>query len=303
MLSLFPLLAIGAGLIGWWFAASLTSLGPLVVPLLMVVMLCMGMTLRAADFIALKTVKRAFVLGLLLQFTVMPLLGLSIARLLSLPLELQVGMILVGSVAGGTASNVMTYLAKGNVALSVSMTATSTLASIAITPLWLLLLADQSVTIPALAIMSSLFQIIVLPIALGLVVQHRFQRVTMRAEPFLPPIAMGSIAIIIAIVVALNAPSLSSITPQIMIAPLLHNLGGLALGLLAARWAGLGAREQRTLALEVGMQNSGLAAALALKFFTPLVAVPAAIFSVWLNVTGALFAAIAARKDQSVLQD
>ena len=295
MLRFFPLLAVLAGVLGYVLAPQIASLKSIIVPLLMLVMLCMGLTLNASDFAALKSLKRAFAIGVGLQFLVMPLLGFGIALLFAMPPELQVGMILVGSVAGGTASNVMTFLARGNVALSVAMTTTSTLLSIALTPLWLSLLSDQSISIPASQIFTSLINIILLPIAVGLVLGRVLGDRVKTIESYLALFAMIVILVIIAIVVSLNAGRFAVIDWTVIFAPLIHNVIGLTLGFTAARYMGLARAEQRTIALEVGMQNSGLAAALAIKFFTPASALPAAFFSVWLNVTGALFAQIATR--------
>ena len=295
MLGFFPLLAVLAGVFGYVLAPQIASLKSTIVPLLMLIMLCMGLTLKASDFVALRSLKRAFAIGVGLQFLVMPLLGFGIALLFAMPPELQVGMILVGSVAGGTASNVMTFLARGNVALSVAMTTTSTLFSIALTPLWLSLLSDQSISIPASQIFTSLINIILIPIAVGLVLGRVLGDRVKTIESYLALFAMMVILTIIAIVVSLNAGEFVVIDWTVIFAPLLHNVIGLTLGFTAARYMGLASAEQRTIALEVGMQNSGLAAALAIKFFTPASALPAAFFSVWLNVTGALFAQIATR--------
>ena len=295
MLRFFPPFAVLAGVIGYVFASQIAPLKSVIVPLLMLVMLCMGLTLRARDFVALRSLKRAFAIGVGLQFLVMPLLGFGIAHLFAMPAELQVGMILVGSVAGGTASNVMTFLARGNVALSVAMTTTSTLFSIVLTPLWLSLLSDQSIDIPASQIFSSLINIILLPIAAGLVLGRVLGARVKSTENYLALFAVIVILTIIAIVVSLNAGQFAVIDWSVIFAPLVHNVIGLTLGFTAARYMGLAGPEQRTIALEVGMQNSGLAAALAVKFFTPASALPAAFFSVWLNVTGALFARITTR--------
>ncbi|MEO0367570.1 MAG: bile acid:sodium symporter family protein [Pseudomonadota bacterium] len=298
LLRVFPFLAVLAALIGYVSADQVSLARPAIVPLLMLVMLAMGLTLRWQDFAALQNLKSAFLLGLSLQFLAMPLLATGISIFLQLDPELRTGMLLVGSVAGGTASNVMAFLAHGNVALSVAMTATSTLASIALTPLWMLLLSEQSVEIPAWPIFKALLQIILLPVFLG-VLMNRFLADQIKAlESWLAGFAMLTVAIIIAIVVSLNASRLGQLSYVVLLAPLLHNLAGLSLGYYAAQIGGFDASVRRTIALEVGMQNSGLAAALALKFFSPMAAVPGAIFSVWLNVTGALFASLSTRQDR-----
>jgi len=296
-LKLFPVWAPLAALLGFVLAPQMENWGGSIVPLLTVIMLCMGLTLKPADFVALGGYKKAFLAGLLLQFSVMPVGALCIARLFGLSPDLTVGLVLVGSVAGGTSSNVMTYIAGGNVALSVSMTACSTLASVLMTPLLLSLLVGSSVDVPAIDMLLSLFRIILAPILLGVVINRFAARLTARLQPTLAPLAVIAILIIIAIVVALNADRLQEVAAAVIFATLMHNVIGLSLGYMAARLLGFDSIICRTIAIEVGMQNSGLATALAIKFFTPISALPGAIFSVWLNITGSIFASMCARAD------
>ena len=295
-LKLFPLWAPLAAVFGLFFSGLLDGWGAAIVPLLTVVMLCMGLTLKPRDFIDVGRHRLAFLAGLALQFSVMPLMALLIATVFRLGPELTVGLVLVGSVAGGTASNVMTFLARGNVALSVAMTATSTLAGVVMTPLLLRLLVGSTVEVPAGDMLASLFRIVLLPVLAGVVLNRLFEPAIRRVLPFLAPLAVAAILLIIAIVVALNAGRLREVGLAVVFATLLHNVSGLALGYLAAWALRFEPAVRRTLAIEVGMQNSGLATALALKFFAPAAALPGAIFSVWLNVTGAVFAAIARRR-------
>lgn len=297
-LKLFPLWAPLAAVFGLSFSHLLDGWGSAIVPLLTVVMLCMGLTLKPRDFIDVGRHRLAFLAGLALQFSVMPLMALLIATVFRLGPELTVGLVLVGSVAGGTASNVMTFLARGNVALSVAMTATSTLAGVVMTPLLLRLLVGSTVEVPAADMLASLFRIVLLPVLAGVVLNRLFEPAIRRVLPFLAPLAVAAILLIIAIVVALNAGRLREVGLAVVFATLLHNVSGLALGYLAAWALRFEPAVRRTLAIEVGMQNSGLATALALKFFAPAAALPGAIFSVWLNVTGAVFAAIARRRSE-----
>ncbi len=201
-LRFFPLWAPLAAVLGFILAPHMTSWGGAIVPLLTVIMLCMGLTLKPADFIAVAGYKKAFLLGIFLQFSVMPLSALLIAQLFSLSPELTVGMVLVGSVAGGTSSNVMTYIAGGNVALSVSMTAFSTLASVLMTPVLLSLLVGSTVDVPAADMLMSLFRIILLPVVLGVMINQFAGRLVSYIEPALAPLSVIAILIIIAIVVA-----------------------------------------------------------------------------------------------------
>jgi len=292
LLKLFPIWAPCAALLGFLFPEQLVPLKVYIVPLLIMVMLGMGLTLKPADFINITKYKSAIFIGMLLQFTIMPLTALLLSHLFSLSTELTIGLVLVGSVSGGVASNVITYLANGNVALSVSMTALSTLLSVVLTPLLLTLLVQSSVEVPALAMLLSLFKIILLPIALGVGLNVIAKKYVVKINSFLAPISVLSILVIIAIIVALNQDKLATVGAVIFIATLLHNVIGLTLGYFSCYLLGFDKKISRTVAIEVGMQNSALATALALKFFTPISALPGAIFSIWLNITGSFFATI-----------
>lgn len=296
--NLFPLWAIVGAALGFYFPELFSPGRSAIVPLLMLVMLSMGLTLRTDDFIQLGAYKHGLLLGLVMQFSVMPLTALSLSYLFALDQELMIGMLLVGTVAGGTASNVMAYLAGGNVAMSVSMTAVSTLASIVLTPLLLTLLLGTAVNVPAWDMLLSLIKIILIPITVGVICNSYFSNQVARLTPLLAPVSIVVISYIIAIVVALNAHRIATMGAAVALASLLHNLTGLFLGYLAARMLGFDSAIRRTIALEVGMQNSGLATALALKFFTPASALPGALFSIWLNLTGSIYAAWCRRSDR-----
>ena len=295
-LKLFPLWAPLAAAAGFLFADTLAGWGGAIVPLLTLVMLCMGLTLRPRDFVAVGKYRGAFLTGMALQFSVMPLMALLIATGFRLGPDLTVGLVLVGSVAGGTASNVMTFLARGNVALSVAMTATSTLASVLLTPFLLTVLVGATVDVPAADMLASLFRIVLLPVLFGVILNALVGEFVRKLTPALAPLAVLAILAIIAIVVGINAGKLREVALALVLATLLHNLSGLTLGYAAARLLRFEPAICRTIALEVGMQNSGLATALALKFFSPVAALPGAIFSVWLNITGAVFAALSTRQ-------
>jgi len=263
-----------------------------------VVMLCMGLTLTPKDFVAVGKYRFAFLIGMGLQFTVMPLGALAIATAFRLEPDLAVGLVLVGSVAGGTSSNVMTFIARGNVALSVAMTATSTLVSVLMTPFLLSVLVGTTVDVPAADMLASLFRIVLLPVVLGVTINSLAGEFVRKFLPALAPLAVLAILVIIAIVVGLNADRLREVALPVVFATLAHNVTGLTLGYLAAKALRFEPAICRTIALEVGMQNSGLATALALKFFAPVAALPGAIFSVWLNITGSIFAALSTRGER-----
>jgi len=295
---LFPLWVIIAALGGMLLPQWFVDLKGYVVPLLMVVMLAMGLTLKPGDFYNLKHLKSAVAVGLLLQFTVMPLMALAIATAFQLNQDLTTGLVLVGSVAGGTASNVITLLARGNVALSVSMTAISTLVSVVMTPLLMTWLVGSTVAVPALAMIGSLFKIILLPVGLGVLCNVVIEGQVAKIRPVLPAFSVIAVAVIIAIVVALNADRFTALALWVFAATLVHNLSGMALGYWVAAMLGFNRVVCRTIAIEVGMQNSGLAATLALKFFGTATALPGAVFSIWLNITGSIFASACVRSDE-----
>ena len=294
---LFPILAILISMLAAWQPSLLAGWKQAIVPLLGVVMFTMGISLGPADF--RRTLRRPKLMGIgvLMQFLLMPLIAWVLVWLLDLPRELAIGVILVGTCPGGTASNVMTYLARGDVALSISLTTLSTLLSVGMTPLLSWLMIGQMVEVPALAMLASIFRIIILPVLLGVLANHYLGRWLAPLQRGFPWLSMLAIVLIIGIIVALNAGQLSRLAWPVVLAVSLHNLLGLGLAYRLARMLGYGPAICRTLAIEVGMQNSGLGVALALKFFGPLAALPGAVFSIWHNISGACLAAYWVRGD------
>lgn len=296
---LFPvwavLLAIIAGLVPDLF----TGLAGHIKTLLVVIMFAMGLTLTREDFARVVKSPRPIAVGVVLQFLIMPVAALLVSRVLGLSPELTTGMVLVGATAGGTSSNVMTWLAGGHVALSVSMTMVSTLISVFATPLLTLLLVGQSVDVPVAGMLTSIAQLVVAPIALGVVIHHLLGERIQAVEPALATLAMAAIVVIIAIVVALNAGRLTTLGPIVALAVIAHNGIGLAAGYGLARALRFDTRTARTIAFEVGLQNSGLAVTLANQFFTATAALPGALFSVWHNVSGSLLAGYWKRRPAS----
>ncbi|MBY8315452.1 bile acid:sodium symporter family protein [Vibrio fluvialis] len=293
---LFPLWAVLFSLCAYFFPSVFVDLKSQIVPLLTIIMLAMGLTLKPKDFLNVVTNKKAIGIGLILQFSVMPLAALLVSLLLGFDPMLTIGMVLVGSVAGGTSSNVMCYLAKGDVALSITMTSISTLLGVVLTPLLVKLLAGQSVDVPAMSMLMSLVKIVLMPVSIGLLCNVLLHSLTEKLEPVLPLISMVAIVMIIAIVVALNASQLATIGPIVALAVILHNSIGLASGYWICRALGFNESICRTVAFEVGLQNSGLATALAMKFFTPASAVAGTIFSIWHNLSGSLLAGYWAKR-------
>ncbi|KEQ19433.1 bile acid:sodium symporter [Endozoicomonas numazuensis] len=297
---LFPLWAVIFSALAYSFPDGFNHLGYLIAPGLSLIMLFMGLTLSLNDFASIKNRLPALSIGVVVQFGIMPFAGLLIAQLLNLPVDLTVGMILAGSVAGGTASNVLCYLAKGDVALSISMTAVSTLIGAFATPLLISLLAHQYIEVDPLAMMWGLAKIVVFPVALGVLTNHFCHRFVQQLNPVFPLCSMATIILVIAVVVASNAQDLPEIGLITVLAVALHNGAGLSLGYLAAHLLGFGRKTCKTVAIEVGMQNSGLAVVLATQFFTPAAALPATFFSIWHNMTGSALATWWARKDSEV---
>jgi len=289
--TLFPLWALAACAAAWLWPAPFAALKPAIVPLLGVVMFGMGATLTAASFAEALRRPGTVALGVALQYLVMPAAGWAAATLAGLPPALAAGLILVGSCPGGTASNVICYLARGDVALSITLTAVSTLLAAWATPLLTWLWAGARVEVPVAAMMRDAAAIVLVPVALGMLANTLWHRRLARVRRAMPLVSVVAIALIIAIIVALTRERLAAVGPALAAAVALHNALGLALGYAAARMLGLERRLARTLAIEVGMQNSGLGVALAAKHFGALAALPGALFSVWHNLTGSALAA------------
>lgn len=288
---LFPLWALLASAAAFALPAPFAALEPSIAYLLGAVMFGMGMSLTLENFRAVLRAPQLIGFGVLLQYTLMPALAWGIAALLGLPPELAAGLILVGAAPGGTASNVICYLAGGNVALSILVTASSTLLAVVATPLLTWLYVGERVPVPAGAMLVSVAQIVLVPVLLGVLINTYAHRYTRRLRAFFPLLSVLMIVLIIAIIVALNRARLADVAGVLVLAIALHNGAGLALGYGLTRAMGAGRRTARTLAIEVGMQNSGLAVALAMQFFGAAAALPGALFSIWHNLSGALLAA------------
>ena len=263
-------------------------------PLLGVIMFGMGLTLRADDFRIVFSRPKDVVIGCLAQFTVMPLLAWTLARLFALDEALTVGVVLVGCCPGGTASNVITYLAKGDLALSVGMTGVSTVLAPVLTPLLVLLLAGKTVDVDVAGMLLSILWVVILPIVAGLVVKRLWPRQTTAATAYLPALSTLAICAIVLIVIAANAAKLMSSGLIVILVVMLHNVGGLAVGYAIGTVLGLPAAKRKAVSIEVGMQNSGLASSLATLHFAayPMATIPGAVFSVWHNISGAIVARI-----------
>jgi len=292
---LFPVWAVLLSLVAYALPELFTPLKPSLFFLLGLVMFGMGISLKSNDFLRILKSPKPILLGLLLQFLCMPFFAWGLSTWLQLPLALASGMILVGASPGGTASNVICYLAKGNVALSITITTFSTLLAVIATPALSLLYLGKQVDVPAMKMLTDIVKIIILPVTAGVIINHIFGRFLQSTRQVFPLISVLAIVLIIAIIVALNQPRLGSIGLLLVTAVALHNALGLLVGYWVARASGMNQATCKTLAIEVGMQNSGLAVALAVKYFAPMAALPGALFSLWHNLTGSLLASFWSR--------
>ena len=276
-----------------FFPAPMSSIPTWVInPLLGLIMFGMGLTLSAQDFRIVFSRPKDVLIGCIAQFAVMPFMAWLLVKAFSLPEELALGVILVGCCPGGTASNVITYLAKGDLALSVGMTAVSTLLAPLATPFLVWLLAGTMVDVDTLGMLLSIVYVVIAPIVGGLLFQRYLPRLTRRVVGYLPAFSTLMITFVVGIVVSHNADRLLVGGLLVILVVMLHNLGGLALGYTVGRLLHLSRSKCVAVSIEVGMQNSGLATSLATLHFSlfPLAAIPGAIFSVWHNISGALAA-------------
>ena len=269
--------------------------------LLGVVMFGMGLTLNLRDFQIVFSRPKDVITGCVAQFTVMPLLAWGLSRLFRLDEALALGVVLVGCCPGGTASNVITYLAKGDLALSVGMTGVSTLLAPLLTPLLTWALAGKSVDVDVAGMLLSILWVVILPIVAGLIVKGLWPKFTERMTAYLPAVSSLAIAFIVLIVISANAQKLLMGGLVIVLVVVLHNVCGLLLGWLIGRLLHLPNAKRRAISIEVGMQNSGLASSLATLHFAayPMATIPGAVFSVWHNISGAIVARLYVRTSKT----
>ena len=267
--------------------------------LLGIVMFGMGLTLKPQDFKVVFSRPKEIIIGFLAQFILMPLIAFVLIKTFRLPPELAVGVMLVGTCPGGTSSNVMTYMSKGDVALSVGMTIVSTIFAPILTPLLTKFYIGQVVDVKVMAMFLSIVKVVLIPIVLGLIINHFFGKVTEALGKVLPAVStLAIVAIVAAVVSASSAKLLNALNTSLMIVfvVMLHNLLGYATGYGVGKLLRLKQTKCRALSIEVGMQNSGLATGLAAAHFAqyPLATIPGAVFSTWHNISGALYAAFLA---------
>jgi len=286
----FALWVIVFAVLGFVLPDVFKQVAPYIVTLLGIIMFGMGLTLSADDF--KEVVKRPYEVGIgvIAQFLIMPLLAVVLTKIIPMSPEVAAGVILVGCCPGGTSSNVMTYLSKGDVALSVACTSVTTLAAPVVTPFLVWLFASQYLPVDGWAMFISIVKVVLVPLALGFALQKLVPTVVKSAVPVLPLVSVVGIVLIVAAVVGASKGAIAQSGLLVFAVVVLHNGLGYLLGFFAAKACGLSLAKRKAIAIEVGMQNSGLGAALATAYFSPVAAVPSAIFSVWHNISGALLA-------------
>ncbi|MCA0982906.1 bile acid:sodium symporter family protein [Halobacillus yeomjeoni] len=292
----FAFWVVGIASVAYFFPAPFTNLASFITILLGVVMFGMGLTLKPVDFKLVAKKPVPVLIGVSAQYILMPLVAFGIAYMMDLPAGLAAGLVLLGSVPGGTASNVMVYLAKGNLALSVAMTSLSTMLAPVLTPLILLVLAGQWLPVDPMAMFISIVQVIIIPIGLGVTLRKFFPKTVEKSAAVVPLISVVAIIVIVSAVVSLNVDNITNSGVSIFTAVMLHNIIGLFLGYMVAKGLRLDESKRRAISIEVGMQNSGLGVALASAHFGPLAALPNVIAAVWHNISGPILATIWSKK-------
>ena len=288
--TVFPALILLAAAVGFFAPGFGQTLAPYTSIYLGVIMFAMGLTLTIPDFALVVKRPLPVLIGVVAQYVIMPLIGLLVTIVLQLPPELAVGVILVGCAPGGTSSNVICYLAKADTALSVTMTSISTLLAPLMTPLLTLWLAGSYLPVDAGAMALSIVKMVLIPVVGGLLVRLIAGKLVDRILPALPWISVAGISLVVISVVSGSTEAIVAAGGIVLLAVILHNGLGYLIGYWTARLLRQGERAARTTSIEVGMQNSGLAATLAASAFSPAAALPAAIFSIWHNLSGAVLA-------------
>ena len=263
----------------------------LIVPLIQIIMFGMGTAMSLKDFAGVVKMPKGVFVGLACQFTIMPLVGLTLAWAFDFPAEIAAGIVLIGSVSGGVASNVMAYIAKANLALSITMTAIATLVAPLMTPLLMRLLANQFVPIDFVSMMISVAKIVLVPIVLGLLFNKVMHGRAKWLDRTMPLVSMAGIAVVLTIIVASGRDALLDIGLLLFLAAIMHNAIGYVLGYWGCRLIGLDEQSCRTISLEVGMQNGGLATGIAVEMGkVATVGLAPAIFGPWMNISGSALA-------------
>ncbi|SFM02105.1 bile acid:sodium symporter family protein [Pelosinus propionicus] len=286
----FPLWVIVFAAAAFFQPAPFKPIGTYIPYLLGLIMLGMGLTMSLNDFKLVLTRPKDVFFGILLRYLIMPAVAFGVAKLLSLPPALAAGLILVGACPSGTASNVMTFIAKGDTALSVTVSSFNTILAPLLTPFIFLYLAGTMIPIQAGALLVDILKIVLLPVFLGIALRMLASSFVESFNKAIPAFSVVAIIMIITAVVALNATKLVTIAGMAFLAVILHNSIGLFLGYITSKSVGMGEGKARAISFEIGMENSGLAVALAMAHLDPIAAIPGAIFSVWHNFSGSILA-------------
>lgn len=267
------------------------ELDQLIVPLIQLIMFGMGTAMSVQDFVGVVKMPKGVFVGLVCQFSIMPLVGLAVATGFGFPPEIAAGVVLIGSAPSGVASNVMAYIAGANLALSITLTAVATLAAPIVTPFLMQMLAGQFVPIDFVAMMIGIIKMVIVPIVLGLIVNRLIRGRAEWLHEIMPVVSMVGIAVIITIITAAGRDSLLTIGPALVLAAIIHNAAGYFFGYWGCRLAGMDERSCRTISIEVGMQNGGLASGIALQMGKlATVGLAPAIFGPWMNISGSALA-------------
>lgn len=293
----FPAWVILFAVIAFFYPSLFNGYGSWITYLLGLIMLGMGLTMTLKDFKLVLTRPKDVLCGVVFRYLIMPLVAFGVGKLLELPPLLAAGLILVGCCPSGTASNVMTFIAKGDTALSVTVSSINTVLAPILTPYIFLLLAGTLIPIKAEALLVDILKIVILPVALGIIIRTVASDFVDKVTKVIPLVSVVSIIAIISIVVALSAAKLATVAVIAFIAVILHNALGLGIGYGASRAAGMNHKKGKAISFEIGMENSGLAVALAIAHLDPIAAIPGAIFSVWHNFSGSLLAGYWAAKE------
>lgn len=282
--------------LAFFHPALIKPLGKYIPYLLGVIMLGMGLTMTAADFKLVLSRPKDVCYGVLLRYLIMPGVAWGVTKILALDPALAAGVLLVGCCPSGTASNVMTFIAKGDTALSITVSSINTLLSPLLTPFLFLLLSGAMIPVDAAALLLDIIKIVVVPILAGMVIRFWADRWVEKLQPVIPAASVLAIVVTVSAVVALNAAKIAGVAAIALLAVGLHNVFGLLLGYWSSLSLGMSESKARAISFEIGMENSGLAVALALVHLDPLAAVPGAIFSVWHNFSGSLLASYWVKK-------
>lgn len=279
-----------------FFPAYFTELGgfelsALIVPLIQIIMFGMGTSLSVQDFVKVVKMPKGVLVGLICQFTIMPVLGITLALSFGFSAEIAAGIVLIGASPGGVASNVMVYIAKANLALSVTLTAIGTLLAPIFTPALMQLLAGQFIPIDFWAMMWSILNMIILPVVLGVLFNRYLHGKAKKLDDFMPVISMAAIVLILGIMTAGGRDSILTLGFLIILAGIIHNIAGYFFGYWGCRMFGMDRKSCRTVAFEVGMQNAGMASGIAVEMGKiATVGVASVVFGSWMNVSGSALA-------------